>query len=318
VSRHYLVTGGAGFIGFALVRSLRRDGHRVTVVDRRRLPPLPGVKAIRGDISSRAFLDRLESRRPVDAVLHLAAQTSARISQEKPGLDSDWNSKGTLLLLEWCRRHGVSRFLYASSMAVYGQPEELPVDEMAPVAPVSNYGVSKLAGENYIRAYERQGLLPTIFRLFNVYGPGQDMANLKQGMASIYLAYVLREREVPVTGELSRFRDFIHVDDVIRAWRLALNNEVTVGKLYNLGCGVKTTVRELLDIIIAACGHDPASYPVRQIAGHRGDQFGMLSDSTRFQADTGWKPDTAVADGIERMAQWCRGSQTVPGKEKRT
>jgi UDP-glucose 4-epimerase len=147
-------------------------------------------------------------------------------------------------------------------MAVYGEPPEASVSERVPPAPVSNYGVSKLCGEYYIRSQEPRGLGFTILRMFNVYGPGQDLSNVKHGMAGIFLGYVLRNVPVPVTGSLERFRDFVYIDDVLRAWLLALDAPEAIGKTYNVGSGNKTTVRELLDAIIRSCGHDPATYPV--------------------------------------------------------
>jgi UDP-glucose 4-epimerase len=308
VNQHYLITGGSGFIGFALAQALRSDGHQVTLIDRVPPPFWRGAKFIRGDISSSRFMSGLKVKPRVDAVLHLAAQTSARISQEKPILDVDSNAKGTLQVLEWSKKNEVRRILYASSMAVYGQPLKPQIHERVPPAPVSNYGVSKLAGEHYLQAYKQYGIAPTIFRLFNVYGPGQNLKNLKQGMVSIYLAYLLKKKEIPITGSLERFRDFICVADVVRAWQLALTHPVTIGKTYNLGTGTKTTVRELLDVLIDACGHNPSTYPTRQISKHAGDQFGLVSDSTLFQQDTGWKPLITLPQGIGQMVRWARSS----------
>lgn len=305
----YLITGGAGFIGGALAAALARDGAEVTILDlpeklaRSALDPGHGV--VSGSVAEHATWQEVSRRGSFDAVLHLAAQTSGRVSHEQPEMDVESNAKGTLLLADWCRREGVERLLYASSMAVYGQPDEMPVSERTPPSPGSYYGVSKLAGEHYLRA---AGLRYTVFRLFNVYGPGQDMENLKQGMVSIYLAYVLAGEKVPVTGSLDRFRDFIHVDDVVEAWRRALTvgGEVAARRIYNLGSGVKTTVRELLEGIITACGHDPASYPVENVGGHYGDTFGIVSDSSLFGRDFGWRPRVDLASGIASMVDWLR------------
>lgn len=306
----YLITGGAGFIGGALARALAARGARITVLD---LPQKiektsldPAFKVVAGDVAERATWEAAAGHGPFDAVLHLAAQTSARVSHERPEEDVDTNAKGTLLAADWCRRQGIERLLYASSMAVYGQPETLPVSEDAPPAPVSNYGVSKLAGEHYLRA---AGLPCTTFRLFNVYGPGQDMENLKQGMVSIYLAYVLAGEKVPVTGSLERFRDFIYIDDVVDAWLRVLDGPPPgrpARGTYNLGSGVKTTVRQLLDVIIAACGHDPDGYPVEDVGGHPGDPWGTVSDSRRFAEDFDWRPRIDLDRGVGAMVDWLR------------
>jgi UDP-glucose 4-epimerase len=309
----YLVTGGAGFIGLAMAKSLAARGHRVVLLDRpyklERLPTIEGLTVFPADVADIDTYSELSTGTKFDAVLHLAAQTSARVSHENPMKDFQDNVKATLLLLEWCRKNKIKRFLYASSMAIYGEPKQNPVNEDAVPLPVSFYGVSKLAAEHYIRMYGDHGLQYTIFRLFNVYGPGQDMTNLKQGMVSIYLAYVLKNEEVPVTGSLERYRDFIHVDDVVNAWMLALDAPKSYGKTYNIGSGTKTTVREVLDLIIRACGYDPKAYPVRSVESHAGDMFGIISNCSSFQNDFSWIPQVLLAKGIKDMADWARSEK---------
>ena len=306
--KRYLITGGAGFIGGAILRRLVAGGHSVTILDlpekveRTVLPP--GVNIVAGDIASTETFSRLAP--PFDAVFHLAAQTSARVSHEDPQRDIHVNAGGTLLLAQWCIRHHVPRLLYGSSMGIYGNPADLPVKETTLPAPASFYGVTKLAGEHYLRAHVPAGLQPTSFRMFNVYGPGQDMANMKQGMISVYLAYVHAGKPVEVTGSLDRFRDFIYIDDIVDAFLLALNAEQSHGETYNLGFGTTHTVREVLDMLIEACGHDPRTYPVRQVEGHAGDTFGICSDSTKFRSAFGWEPKVTLGDGIRRMVGWLR------------
>jgi UDP-glucose 4-epimerase len=306
--RRYLITGGAGFIGGAIARSLLARGQSVAILDlpdkiKRSVLPA-GVKVITGDIASADTFTRLEP--PFDGVFHLAAQTSARVSHEDPQRDIQVNAGGTLLLAQWCVRHHVPRLLYGSSMGIYGNPAELPVKETAVPVPVSFYGVTKLAGEHYLTAHIPQGLQPTTFRMFNVYGPGQDMANMKQGMISVYLAYIHAGNPVEVTGSLDRFRDFIYIDDIVDAFMLALDSDRSHGETYNLGSGRTNSVRQVLDILIEACGHDPGTYPVRQVDGHPGDTFGICSDSTKFQSAFGWAPKVDLQDGIQRMIGWLR------------
>ena len=202
------------------------------------------------------MFDRLDPK-GVKAVFHLGAQSSGEISHEDPVHDFDVNARGTLLLLRWCECYGIRRFLYASSMAIYG-PSEGPLSEESTPRPHSFYGASKIAAEGYVNLFGRNGGRPTIFRMFNVYGPGQNIGNLKQGMASIYLAYLLRGESVLVKGSFDRYRDFIYVDDVAEAWLSALDSSASVGGTYNLGSGRKTTVRELLDGLIRAFGQDPS------------------------------------------------------------
>ena len=307
----YLITGGAGFIGLALTRRLLAAGHAVTLLD---LPaklqsasPVAGALRLPGDVSQPSTFASLCGE--FDTVFHLAAQTSARISHETPVVDVDTNARGTLLVAQWCAAHGIARIIYTSSMAVYGNPVRLPVCETDLPAPVSFYGVTKLAGEHYLQAYQHLGLEPTILRLFNVYGPGQDMANLKQGMISIYLAYLHAGVPIPVTGRLDRFRDFIYVDDVIEALLAVHGAPTAAGAVYNIGSGKSYTVRNVLDMLIAHYGLDPATYPVEVGESSAGDIHGMLADNSRFCTAFGWKPAIGLAEGVDRTIAWLRSGE---------
>ena len=186
----YVVTGGAGFIGGRIAERLVARGDEVVVLDdlstsSERTAP-EGTTLVVADLSDeRTYAEGLKG--PFDAVFHLGAQSSGEISHLSPARDFDVNARGTLLLLRWAEASRVSRFLHASSMAVYG-PVEGPVLETAPTQPGSYYGVSKVAGEAAVRFFAARGLQTTTFRMFNVYGPGQNLGNLRQGMVSIYLA----------------------------------------------------------------------------------------------------------------------------------
>ncbi|MDD1659597.1 MAG: NAD-dependent epimerase/dehydratase family protein [Methanomicrobiales archaeon] len=310
MAERILITGGAGFIGSHLAHRCLTLGHEVVVVDNlstgasENLPA--GAEFVELDIS------REEDYRKIhpfdfDAVFHLAAQSSGEISSENPALDLTVNTLGTLLLLRRCQKAGVKRFLYSSSMAVYGNPERQHVDETDECRPLSFYGISKLAAEHYILHYIPDGLEPTIFRLFSVYGPGQNLANLKQGMVSIYMAYLMKGEPVRVKGSGDRFRDFIYIDDVLDAWMGALDTPATRGRIYNLGTGKRTTVSQLLEEEIRAFGHDPATYPVIREGPTPSDQFGLSADISRITAETGWHPQVDLKEGLRRMVTWAAG-----------
>lgn len=309
--KHYLVTGGAGFIGAAIARALIARGNRVTALDdlstgsRANVPP--GADFVRADIRSDAAVAALDGR-GIDAVLHLGAQSSGEISHDDPIADFDINARGTFLLLRWAERCGIKRFLFASSMAVYGSVDG-PVSEDGPLAPASFYGASKVAAEAVVSMFGRQGGAPTILRMFNVYGQGQNLANLRQGMASIYLAYVLRGEPIVVKGSLDRFRDLVFIDDVVAAWLRALDNDASVGATYNVGSGRKTSVRELVDGIVRESGYAPGGYTVTVTSGTPGDLHGSVADISRIGRDLGWTPDVALDEGLRRMVTWARAPE---------
>jgi UDP-glucose 4-epimerase len=265
-----------------------------------------GAEFIEMDISREEDYRKLH---PVDfdAVFHLAAQSSGEISHENPALDLSVNTLGTLLLLRTCMQARVKRFLYSSSMAVYGNPDHTLVSETAECQPLSFYGISKFAAEHYILHFVPDGLEPTIFRLFSVYGPGQNLTNMKQGMVSIYMAYLLKGEPIRVKGSGDRFRDFIYIDDVLDAWMGALERPVTHGRIYNLGTGKKTTASRLVEEEIRAFGHDPAIYPVISEEPTPFDQFGLSADISRIRAETGWHPQVDLREGLRRMVTWAAG-----------
>ena len=306
-----LLTGGAGFIGSHLAAGLLRRGHDVVVLDdlsngRRENVPA-GCTFIEADAGAPTTLSLLP---PVDSVVHFAAQSSGPISADVPYKDLQSNAASTLLLSRWCLQHGIRRFVYASSMAIYGNPPSLPVSEDAPQIPLSYYGVSKLASEHLLRVAAQEGLRPTSLRFFSVYGAGQNLDNVKQGIVSIYLAYLLRDDHVPVTGSLDRFRDLVHVDDVVRLVADVLEREFTPEAAYNVGGGRPTTVRQLLQALIAAADL-PRDFPVRELPGSPSDQFGLYADISRARRDFGWTPAVDLADGLKGMARWAKSAQHV-------
>ena len=304
-----LVTGGAGFIGSHLARRLLSEGWQVDVVDnlstgyRENVPP--GASFILVDLSRNDLHRELPARR-YDAVFHLAAQSSGEISFDDPSYDLRTNCQSTLLLLGWCQEHGTRRFLFTSSMSIYGEQEVQPVPETATPLPKSFYGVGKLASEAYLRTYAPLGIDSTALRLFNVYGPGQNLANMRQGMVSIFLAYILKKQDLIVKGSPDRYRDLVYIDDVIDAYLACLDNPATYGQAYNVATGRKTTVGALLETELQAFGYKPGEYPVKFTTGTPGDTFGIVADIARLTADTGWTPKVELQAGLERMVSWAR------------
>lgn len=304
----YLITGGAGFIGSSLSRSLLSDGHEVVIADNLstgKTSNVPrGATLIECDLSAPEGVARLPQER-FDAIAHLAAQSSGYIGQKNPYADMQANVGSTMLLAPWCLENGTRRFIYTSSMTVYGRQAAEPLDEEVACTPVSHYGASKLASENYLRIFSDEGLSPTSLRLYNVYGPGQDLGNIYQGMVSIYLAYLMKGEELPVTGAFDRYRDFVYIDDVVSAIRRALDCEATPSLAYNVGTGVKTTVREVIDALIRSLPL-PADHPVRECAGTKSDLFGSVAKIDRISEELGWRWETALEGGLRNMVDWAK------------
>lgn len=291
-----LITGGAGFIGSALAYRLKKN-HEVHLLDRednfKKKPFLGVFPQHYADVRQHLLLDQ-----EFDFIFHLAAQTSGRISQEEPYLDLDTNIKGTFNICNYARHCKAKKIIYISSMAVYGE-QQGPLEEERPLIPVSNYGASKASGELFVKMYEQFGIKNTIFRPFNVYGPGQDMTNLKQGMASIFMAQSILGDQIKVTGSLDRYRDFIYIDDAVEALVLGIEPR-SDGEIYNVGCGAKTTVRELVDLILKVNEKPFSSFTVTEENSHEGDQFGSISDNSKLK-NLGWEDSIKLEEGLNKM-----------------
>ena len=293
-----VVTGVGGFIGSALARRLIDDGYQVIGVDdfstghQSNVPP--EVDVVEADLASTALRDVLPSH--VHAVLHLAGQSSGEISFDDPVGDLEKNTVSTLRLIEYAISAGARRFIYASSMSVYGAAPDAPVREDAQLQPLSCYGVGKAAAEGYLQVFSQH--LPFVaMRMFNVYGPGQDMTNLRQGMVSIYLAQALATQRIVVRGSLQRYRDFVFIDDVVEAWMRALQREEALNHAINIGTGVRTEVGQLLNLIKALV---PGT--TLDVADSTpGDQFGICADTSRMARLLGISTTVPLNDGLQRF-----------------
>ena len=195
-----LVTGTAGFVGSSLCSKLLENDHKVVTIDNlstgyeENIPS--GVEFIRGNCHDQTVIERLGNKK-FDAVIHVAGQSSGEISFDDPIYDLQTNTQSTLMLLDYAKKTGCSNFIYASSMSVYGNLDKQPVYENMSLHPTSFYAVGKLASEHYLRLYSKFGINTTALRLFNVYGPGQNLRNLRQGMVSIYLAQAIKNHPIP-------------------------------------------------------------------------------------------------------------------------
>lgn len=302
-----LVTGGAGFIGSAVAKRLIDLGYDVFTIDNLSTGKVENIPEkcpyIIGDVFSESVLADIEKYR-FNAIIHIAGQSSGEVSFENPIYDLNTNTKSTLLLLELARKTGCKKFIYASSMAVYGEHEEEFVDEDSVPCPKSFYAVGKLASENYMRIFSTYGIQCTALRFFNVYGIGQNMDNLKQGMFSIYLAQALKNRHIVVKGSKDRFRDFVYIDDIVDSVLLALQR--TSGnafEIFNVSSGKKRTVEELIEFIKEKLSGEFA-VTAEYIEGTPGDQHGIYGDNKKIYDMLGWIPKIDFEKGATMMIDW--------------
>lgn len=285
-----LVTGSSGFIGTNLCKSLSREpSNRIYGVDLK-IPQDEGSvhTFIPLDITDPNFIDKCISivQGPIDRIYHLAAQTSGRVSEESPILDISINCIGTINVVNLAEqlrsRYGqYAKIIFSSSMAVYGN-SAIPFEEGQQLSPVSNYGVSKIFGEELLRKYGRLGGKYTIFRLFNVFGPYQDMSNKKQGMLSIFLAQGINHGRFEVTGSLDRTRDFIYVDDVVK---LLTSDSVISAEscIINVCSGVETSVKYLIKSICSALGLSENEKNISVLGSHAGDILNSVGCTNRLR-----------------------------------
>ena len=301
---NYLVTGAAGFIGAAVAQNLINLGNKVVTVDnlttgfREAIPD--GVQLIKGDCQDPKIIASLQPFK-FDAILHIAGQSSGEISYDDPLYDLQTNTQSTLLLLKLALETDCRKLIYASTMSVYGDHPNEPITEEASTFPKSLYGVGKIASEHYMRIYQQYGIETTSLRLFNVYGPGQNMKNLRQGMVSIYLEQALKNKHIIVKGSPDRYRDFVYIDDVVNAFLAALAKPQISYNVYNVATGVRTTVEELIAVVQKKL---PFEVSIEYSGSTPGDQFGIYGNCSKIKKELNWYPEVNLDIGIGKMVDW--------------
>jgi nucleoside-diphosphate-sugar epimerase len=303
----YLVTGGAGFIGSAIVRALLHRGDSVKVLDnfstghRSNLAELhKDVEIIEGDI--RSYETCIRAMRGVTHVLHEAALPSVPRSIKDPHTTHEVNATGTLQILMAARDAGVQRVVYASSSSVYGPGEKLPRDEADTPEPISPYAVSKLAGEQYCVAFWRSYGLETVsLRYFNVFGPRQRSDSPYAGVIPLFVKAFIVGEAPTIFGDGTQTRDFTYVDNVVQANLLALQASKAVGRVYNVGAGSQLSVNRLAESVAAIM--KTSVRPVHADS-RPGDVRCSRADVRRAAADLGYEPRTGVEEGLPITVEW--------------
>jgi UDP-glucose 4-epimerase len=309
MSGKVLVTGGAGFIGSHIAEAYLREGWEVVVLDdlsRGREANVPkGARLVRADIRSPEARQTLASGN-FDVLNHHAAQIDVRVSVDRPALDSDINVVGFVNLLDGAGAGGVKRVIFASSGGVvYGDPEVIPTPETAPKGPISPYGVSKLAGEYYLRALGAlRGFEGIAMRYANVFGPRQDPKS-EAGVVSIFVSRLLAGQSLTVFGDGRQTRDYVFVKDVARANVLASTARVAGGGIDGPAFNIATSIqRNVLDLA-ASVGEVMQRKPTIEFAPARaGELFRSALDVSKAKKVLGWAPQHVFEDGLRELVDW--------------
>jgi UDP-glucose 4-epimerase len=301
-----LVTGGAGFIGSHVVDNLLKMRREVSVIDdlsSGRIENLKShialekIKFFEGDIRDAELVKKLV--RDVDAVIHAAAAVSVPFSVQNPILTNDVNVNGTLNLLNACVNADVRKFIFISSCAVYGEPHHLPIKEEHPTQPLSPYAASKLAAEAYRNVFGKvYGLDTVILRLFNVYGPRQREDDAYSGVITKFVNHLIQGKPLVIYGDGEQTRDFVHVNDVVEAVLLALENGKVASETFNVGSGEPTSINELANLVSDAFGVDAEIVYEKPRAGDLKRSYACIAKAEKA---LGYVPTVTLRHGLQSL-----------------
>ena len=307
-----LVTGGAGFIGSHVADRFIERGHEVAVLDDLstgfRSLLNPAARLYEADLADATAVERCVAEFRPEVVDHHAAQIDVRRSVDDPVFDAGTNILGALRLLQACTRHGVRKFVYASTGgALYGEGRTLPATEEHPVNPESPYGVSKHTLEHYLYLWKLlHGLDYTVLRYPNVYGPRQNPHG-EAGVNAIFILLMLRGKRPRIFGTGEQVRDYLYVTDVVEANERAL--ALGSGEMVNLGTGIGTSVNDIFRELKAILGF--AGEPLYE-AARPGEVQRIYLDATRAKQVLGWTPSVTFREGLAQTVEWSRRTGGEP------
>jgi len=304
-----LVTGGAGFIGSHIVDSLLAKDLEVTVLDNLSSGKMKNIGQhlnkenlhfIKGDIRDDDSVK--QAVRNVDAVIHEAALVGVARSVENPFSTNEVNVTGTLNLLKASLDSGVKRFIYASSASVYGEIETLPKKETLPTRPISPYATSKLAAENYCKAFFKvYGLETVSLRYFNVYGPRQTRGPYS-GVITVFINRLLNDEPPIIHGDGTQTRDFTDVQDAVQASMLSLKCKNAVGEEFNVATGKQTTINQLAQALLNLTGK--TSLQPTHTEPRQGDIKHSYADISKAKRVLGYEPKITLKEGLNALVEW--------------
>ncbi|HTH01005.1 MAG TPA: SDR family oxidoreductase [Vicinamibacterales bacterium] len=308
---HYLVTGGAGFIGSHLTEELVRRGHRVRVSDslvtgkRSNLDHISGVEFLEGDLADLAFAR--ESVNGCDYVLHQAAIPSVPRSVQDPITSNTANVDATLNVLVAARDAGIKRLVFAASSSAYGDTPTLPKHEGMPTGPLSPYALQKVVGEQYLQMFTRlYGLETVSIRYFNVFGPRQDPSSPYSGVISVFATALLDNRSPKIYGDGEQTRDFTYVANVVDGVLRACEAPKASGEIINVATAGRVSLNRLF-------------YAMRDVVGgtleptyaepRKGDVRDSQADIRKAKELLGYEPVVSFEEGISRTIEWYRAAR---------
>jgi len=310
----YLVTGGAGFIGSHIVRTLLEQGESVRVLDnfstgkRENLVdlthPLNGDRfdVVEGDLRDASRVE--EAVRGVEVIFHEAAFVSVPQSMNEPQTCFDVNITGTSRLFDMARAAGVRRVVVASSAAIYGESDALPLVEETLPQPLSPYAVSKRVDEMYAELFTSSfGLEAVALRYFNVYGPRQRPDSMYAAAVPIFARRLLDGKPVTVFGDGGQTRDLINVHDVVRANLIASAHAKAPGKIFNICTGVETRLMDLLDVMYELVPNAPQP---EFAAPRAGDIYRSVGSPQKAVKEIGFRAEVSLVDGLKETIDWMR------------
>ena len=308
-TRVYLVTGGAGFIGSHITERLVGEGHLVRVLDdfssghEANLESFrSGVELIRGDICDKQLVSK--ATKGVDAVFHEAALGSVPRSVADPVTTHEVNITGTLNVLLASRDAGVKRVVYASSSSIYGETPILPKREDMMVQPLSPYALSKLVGEHYASVFKHvYGFEVVSLRYFNIFGPRQDPESQYAAVIPRFITALLDGKSPVVYGDGLQSRDFTYVDNVVNANLLAAEADGAAGRAFNVACGGRYTLLDLLARLKEIIGSDIE--PIHE-AARAGDVRGSQASIEAAEQALGYRVSVDFEEGLRKTVDWYR------------
>ena len=299
--KNILVTGCAGFIGSAISKKLIDNKYNVFGIDnlstgkKKNIPK--NLKFVVGSCNDQKTLNKFKNIN-FFSIIHLAGKVGSEISSYNPLMDCENNILATLKLLELAKKTRCNHFIYASSMSVYGDLAAKPVSENHNCNPKSYYGISKLASENYIKISQNKKLKSTILRLFTVYGPGQNLDNPMQGMISIYLHQIMKNKKLIIKGSDKRVRDFIYIDDLTNFFMKIIGNKKFFNQTLNVGTRKKYTIKvdiKKLKIITKI------NFPVIFKKSTPLDQFYIFPNIKKLKKFINVKSFKSLDEGLNRL-----------------